>query len=246
MPHSPPAAPTSPRSLIPPPSRRQPPPPTLSFEAPQVQTSQLEAPAGAQRPWSFHPAECVYASSCHLNFCSRKTRGRSYSQAVLGLKDVKPGQVPLASGFVFFKLGFSNRSCCFFSIEVKLIYHIVFFSAAHQNDSFHSVQVLSRVRLFVTPRTAARQASVSITSSRSLLRLMPMELVIPSNHLILCRPLLFLPSIFPSIRVFSNESALHIRWPNYWSFSFSISPSKEHPGLISLRMDWLDLLAVQG
>ena len=106
--------------------------------------------------------------------------------------------------------------------------------------------MLSRVRLFVTPRTAARQASVSITSSRSLLRLMPMELVIPSNHLILCRPLLFLPSIFPSIRVFSNESALHIRWPNYWSFSFSISPSNEYSGLISFRRNWLDLFAVQG
>ena len=90
------------------------------------------------------------------------------------------------------------------------------------------------------------QASLSITNSWSLLKLMSIELVMPSNHLILCRPLLLLPSIFPSIRVFSNESALHIRWPKYWSFSFSISPSKEHPGMISFRMDWLDLLAVQG
>ena len=106
--------------------------------------------------------------------------------------------------------------------------------------------MLSRVRLFATACTAARQASLSITNSRSLLKFMSIELVMPSNHLIHCRPLLFLPSIFPSIRVFSNESALHIRWPKDWSFSFSISPSKEHPGLISFRMDWLDLLAVQG
>ena len=111
---------------------------------------------------------------------------------------------------------------------------------------FSSVQLLSRVQLFVTPWTAAHQASLSITSSRSSLKLMSIESVMPSSHLILCRPLLLLPSIFLSIRVFSNESALHIRWPNYWSFSFSSSSSNEHPGLISFRMDWLDLLAVQG
>ena len=111
---------------------------------------------------------------------------------------------------------------------------------------FSSVQLLSRVRLFVTPWTTARQASLSITNSWSLSKLISTELVMPSNHLILCRPLLLLPSIFPSIRVFSNESALPIRWPKYWSFSLSISPSNEHPGLISFRMDWLDLLAVQG
>ena len=105
---------------------------------------------------------------------------------------------------------------------------------------FTSVRSLSRVWLFVTLWTAARQASLSITNSGSLLKLMPMESVMPSNHLILCRPLL-LPSIFPSIRVFSNESALRIRWPKYCSFSFKISPSNEHPGLISFRMDWLDL-----
>ena len=98
----------------------------------------------------------------------------------------------------------------------------------------------------MTPWTAAHQASLSITSSRSLLKLMSIELVIPSNHLILCRPLLLPPSISPSFRVFSNESGLHIRWPKYWSFSFNISPSREHPGLISFRMDWLDVLAVQG
>ena len=115
-----------------------------------------------------------------------------------------------------------------------------------QSFQFSSVQLLSHARLFETPWTAARQASLSITNSRSLLKLMSIESVMPSNHLILCRPLLCLPSIFPSIRVFSNESALHIRWPNYWSFSFSISPSNEHSGLISFRIHWLDLLAVQG
>ena len=109
-----------------------------------------------------------------------------------------------------------------------------------------SVQLLSRVQLFAIPWTAARQAFLSITNSQSLLKLMSIESVIPSNHLILCRPLLLLPSIFPNIRVVSNESALRIRCPKYWSFSFSISPSNEHPGLISFRMDWLDLLAVQG
>ena len=110
---------------------------------------------------------------------------------------------------------------------------------------FNSVQSVSRVRLFATPRTAARQASLSITNSRSLPKLMSIESVMPSNHLNLCHPLLLLPSIFPSIRVFSNESALHIRWTKYWSFIFNISPSNEHPGLISFRMDWLDLLSVQ-
>ena len=111
---------------------------------------------------------------------------------------------------------------------------------------FSSVQSLSCVRLFVTPWTAACQASLSITNSRSPPKPISIDLVMPSNHLILCRPLLLLPSILPSIRVFSSESALHIKWPKYWSSSFSISPSNEHPGLISFRMDWLDLLAVQG
>ena len=111
---------------------------------------------------------------------------------------------------------------------------------------FSSVQSLSRVWLFATPWSAARQTSLSITNSRSLSKLMSIEPVMPSNHLILCHPLLLLPSIFPNIRVFSNESALCIRWPKYWSFSFNISPSNEHSGPISLRMDWLDLLAVQG
>ena len=109
-----------------------------------------------------------------------------------------------------------------------------------------SVQSLSHIQLIATPWTAARQASLPITNSSSLLKLISIESVMPSNHLILCHPLLLLPSVFPSIRVFSNESALRIRWPKYWSFSFSISPSNEYLGLISFRMDWLDLLAVQG
>ena len=109
-----------------------------------------------------------------------------------------------------------------------------------------SIQLLSRVQLFATLWIAARQASLSITNSRSSLRLMSIESVMPSSHLILCHPLILLPPIPPSIRVFSNESTLCIRWPKYWSFIFSISPSNEHPGHISFRMDWLDLLAVQG
>ena len=113
---------------------------------------------------------------------------------------------------------------------------------------FSSVQfsLLSHVWLFATPWTAARQPSPSIINSQSLLKLMSIESVMPSNHLILCRPLLLLPSVFPSIRDFSNESVLHIRWPKYWNFSFNISPSNEHSGLISFRMDWLDLLVAQG
>ena len=111
---------------------------------------------------------------------------------------------------------------------------------------FISVQSLSHVRLFATPWTAANQASQSITNSQSLLKLMSIELVMPSNHLILCHPLYPLPSIFPRIRVFSNESALRIRWLKYWSFSFNISLSNEYSGLISFRMDWLDLVEVQG
>ena len=109
-----------------------------------------------------------------------------------------------------------------------------------------SVQSLSRVQLIATPRVAALQVSLSITNSRSLPKFMSIESVMPSNHLVLCCPLLLLPSIFPNIRVFSNESALCIRWPKYWSFSFNISPSSEHSGLISFRMDWLDFLVVQG
>ena len=124
--------------------------------------------------------------------------------------------------------------------------HWLSHSHGSQIVQFSSVQSLSRDRLFVTPRTTARQASLSITNSRSPPKAMSIESMMPSNHLILCHPLLLLPSIFPRIRVFSNDSALCIRWPKYWSFSFNISPSNEYPGLISLRMDWLDLLAVQG
>ena len=114
------------------------------------------------------------------------------------------------------------------------------------NLQFSSFQLLSHVRLFATPGTAACQASLSITNSQSLPKLMPIESAMPSSHLILCCPLLLLPSIFPSITVFSNESALSIRWLKYWSFSFNISPFSKYSGLISFRMDWLDLLAVQG
>ena len=119
-------------------------------------------------------------------------------------------------------------------------------SKARSSIKFSSVQWLCRVQLFLTPWTAAREASLSITNSRSLPKLMSIESVMPSNHLTLCRPLLLPPSIFPSIRVFSKESTFRIRWSKYWSFSFNISPSNEHSGLISFRMDWLDLLAVQG
>ena len=119
-------------------------------------------------------------------------------------------------------------------------------SAVQQRESaISSVQLFSHVRVFATPWTAARQASLTITNPQSLLTVMAIESVMPSNRLIFCHPFLLLPSVFPSIRVFSIESALHIRWPKYWSFSFNISPSNEYSGLISLRMDWLDLLAVQ-
>ena len=114
------------------------------------------------------------------------------------------------------------------------------------NSVIHCTSVAQSCPTLLAPLDCVHQASLSITNSRSLLKLMSTESVLPSNHLILCRPLPFLPSIFPRIRVFSNESALHIRWPKYWSFSCNISPSNEHPGLIYFRMDWLDLLAVQG
>ena len=129
----------------------------------------------------------------------------------------------------------------------KLVFTLLFIiNEPNLKVQFSSVQSFSRVRLSATPWIAAHQASLSITNSRSLLKLMSTKSVMPSSHLILCRPLLLLPPIPPSIRVFSNESALPMRWPKYWSFSFSISPSNEHPGLISFRMDRLDLLAVQG
>ena len=127
-----------------------------------------------------------------------------------------------------------------FNFVISLLFKKIFYCPVQ------SVQSLSRIQLFTTPWTAARQTSLSITNSWSSPKLMSIESVMPSNHLILCHPLLLLLSVFPSIRVFSSESALHIRWPKYWSFSFNISPSDEHPGLISFRMYWLDLLAVQG
>ena len=141
---------------------------------------------------------------------------------------------------VFFSVGHHFFLRHFFS------FLFLFFEAFVFLETFSSVQSLRYVWLFATPWTAACQTSLSITNSWSLLRLISIESVMPSNHLILCRPLLLLPSIFPSIRVFSNESALCIRWPKYWNFSFSISLSNEYSGLISFRMDWLDLLAVQG
>jgi len=137
-----------------------------------------------------------------------------------------------------------SLSECHANIPVLQYSHsIIIMTLQYYKTIFSSVQSLSRVPLFVTPWVAARQASLSITNSRSLPKLMSIKLVMPSSHLILCRPLLLLPPIPPSIRVFSNESTLHMRWPKYWSFIFSISPSNEHPGLISFRMDWLDLLA---
>ena len=133
------------------------------------------------------------------------------------------------------------------SLVLSLLYSptLTFIHDYWKNHQFSSVQSLSR-RLFVTPCTTVQQASLSIMNSQSLPKFMSIESVMPSNHLALCHPLLVMPSIFPSIRVFSNESALRMMWPEYWTFSFSISPSNEHPGLISFRMDWLDLLPVQG
>ena len=157
--------------------------------------------------------------------------------------NLSPNFSPWQPFFAISRMSHNHTACCLcfwllpFAFEIHLEWASVQFS---------SVQSLSRVWLFATPWIAARQASLSITNSRSLLKLMPIKSVMTSSHLILCHPLLLLPSIPPSIRVFSNESTLHIRWPKYWSFSFSISPSNEQPGLISFRMDWLDLLAVQG
>ena len=130
--------------------------------------------------------------------------------------------------------------------HIFCFWFIKFLYTEYLNIFFSSVQSLSHVWLFATPWTAACQASLSIINSRSLLKLVSIELIMPSRHLILCCPLLLPPSIFPNIRVFSNESVLCIRWPKYWSFSFNTSPSNEHPGLMSFRMDCLDLLAVQG
>ena len=149
--------------------------------------------------------------------------------------------------FVFSSISFTKScfQCTEFSPPWSNLFLKCVILGAIMNQ-FNSVQLLSCVRLFVTPWTAARQAPLSIINSWSPPKPMSIESVMPSSHLILCRPLLLLPSIFPSIGMFSNGSALPIRWPKYWSSSFSISPSNEHPGLISYRMDWLDLLSVQG
>ena len=162
-------------------------------------------------------SQSLYTSKCLL--------ARVESTLPVFWKDGLP--TPLASIFYTFFLGF--KMSCGFGCNIVVPV---------------AVQSLSRVRLFATPWTTACQASLSITNSWSLPKSMSIESVMPSNHLILCYPLLLLPSIFPIIRVFSNESALRIRWPKYWSFSFNISPTNEHSGLISFRMDWLDLLAV--
>ena len=139
-----------------------------------------------------------------------------------------------------------TQSCLTLCHSMNYTVHRILQARILEWVQFSSVQSLSCVWLFETPWNAAHQASLSITNSQSLLKLMSIESVMPSNHLILCCPLLLLSSIFPSVRVFSNESVLRIRWPKYWSFSFNISPSNEHPEPISFRMDWLDLLAVQG
>ena len=143
-------------------------------------------------------------------------------------------------------MGFSRQEYWGKYLVLSNIYLFVLKNVLIPAYNFSSVQSHSCVWLFASPWTAAHQASLSITNSRSPPKPMSTQLVMPSNHLILCHPLLLLPLIIPSIRVFSNESALSIRWPKYWNFSFTISPSNEHPGLISFRMDWFDLLAVQG
>ena len=141
-------------------------------------------------------------------------------------------------------LGFVSSNLEIAAMSFFLLTSLEIIQISYASDQIRSDQSLSRVWLFATPWIIAHQASLSITNSRSSLRLKSIESVMPSSHLILCHPLLFLPPIPPSIRIFSNESTLHMRWPKYWSFSFSIIPSKEIPGLISFRMDWLDLLAV--
>ena len=159
--------------------------------------------------------------------------------------NVQIAQIAQVCSFYLFSRGLNTRLCIHIPKTITVV-EWTFDSSNWTCYCSSSVQLLSHVQLFATPWIAARQASLSITNSQSSLKLMSIESVMPSSHLILCRPLLLLSPIPPSIRVFSNESTLHMRWPKYWSFSFSISLSKEHPGLISFIMDWLDLLAVQG
>ena len=180
-------------------------------------------------------------------YCRILNLGKWQSEAIAGvhsLENLKTGQgngMRLEKQTVLSAAWFSQILGSWIFYMVDEVSHLI----GKRSVQFSSVQLLSCVWLFATPWTAARQASLSITNTWSLPKLMSIESVMPSKHLILCCPLLLLRPIPPSIRVFSNESALLMRWPKYWSFSFSISPSNEHSGLISLRMDWLDLLAVQ-
>ena len=167
------------------------------------------------------------------------TSCKSHSLSIPQIYSIWAGPAQLTNPWLFF--------FCYYTCTRLGVYHLRFLWFHFSSPStVSSGQSLSRVQLFATPWIAARQASLSITNSQSLLKLMPIESVMPSSHLILCCPILLLPPIPPSIRVFSNESALRMRWPKYWSFSFSISSSNEHPQPISFKMDWLDLLAIQG
>ena len=168
-----------------------------------------------------------------------------YSSVSLGSEAPNFSRAPPSSSISLTWLLDPCQSAVYLKILLALLHSLCFANSASQVH-FSSIAQPSHVQLFTTQRTAARQASLSITNSWNLLKLMSIELVMPSNHLILCHPLLFPPSIFLSVRVFSNEPALPIRWPKYWSFSFSISPSNEYSGLMSFRMNWLDILAVQG
>ena len=176
-------------------------------------------------------------------------KGHNYITDVLGtFRNFSPRQMLSIPGLLLFlkNLSIVDLQCCVSFRYTAKWFHCTCVCVCVYACISQSVQSLSCVRLFATPWTAACQASLPITNSQSLLKLMSIELVMPSNHLILGHPLLLPPSIFLSIRVFSNESVLRIRWPKYWSFSFNISPSNEYSGLISFRMDWFDLLAVQG
>ena len=183
---------------------------------------------------------CTKSTSCYLEykikfFEERLKEWKREFQTEQSLKNL--------TSYVYWETFCNYRVCYLFFIKLLLFYNNIFQTLAHgqhisvRHVQFSSVQSLSRVRLFATPWIAAHQASLSITNSRSSLKLMSMESVMPSSHLILCRPLLLLPPIPPNIRVFSNESTLRMKWPKYWSFSFSIIPSKGIPGLISFRMD---------
>ena len=183
-----------------------------------------------------------------------------YPNIFLYLKDISWSSILFLCNKIFVNQILIFLNFCDWNSLLKIVFPLgwfrvtMFWYTSNQNklniswilESAYVVQSLSHVRLFATPWTTAHQASLSFTLPQSLLKPMSIKLVMPSNHLILCHPLLLLPSIFPSIRVFSNELALHIRWPKYWSFSFSISPSNEYSGLISFRINWFDLLAVWG